>query len=668
MIIFLAYYIYNTHYKYVRRFINVHLGQYSFLHDDDEAADVKRHSSRNMLADEDGYGDLEDTRNPLITSPYPPSPNSPLTPNLIFEESTEEQQISALGITKAGYLLKQTTNMQRNWVRRWFFIKDGYLYYSRSHTDVISQPPPPPQTHSPGLSSHPSQSSLPPSLSRESSAKETGRARGGSGGDAGRSRGISNSAGDEIISAVLVSNLMISSIKTISDTEFHVVSPGVRGVGTGGGVYALQGESAADARDWTNVIKQEIENYLARSLDAPASLGQGSNRVPSAKAAGNVFYENKLHSSSSLSIPSKETLQVLYQANPYCVDCNRLRPDWASINLCVMMCIDCAGIHRKLGAHISKVRSLKLDKWSPNLVSLLVKIGNERANEMWEKGEAGRGAVVDQGKLSPLSSVFVDAPLPPLTPAASNSAAQSASNTVSIPPVEKVMNMKEREEYIRSKYEFRSFVNRGVVGLGIDANMREMQYRFLMAAKDGDLLTLMRGLVWGVDVNFIITTDEGHVTGGEAGVGSTPNLSAISSPAKVIPVNMIVTNPASVHTTVSHIGQWYIYDTLENHALTVERILAAHPRLSFSPPHSPSASPTPADTQNLTSSLLDMTALMLSVRYGHIICAELLLLWQANLTYRNVQGLTARDVLTVDEPSRSEILEILTQTYEARQY
>eukprot|EP01031_Cornospumella_fuschlensis_P039953 gene39953-48663_t len=368
-----------------------------------------------MVVDEDG-GELE-TRNPMITSPNPSSPTTPPTANL-FEEPTEEQQISALGITKAGYLLKQTTNMQRNWVRRWFFIKDGYLYYSRSHTDVLSPPPPPPANHSPVMSSHPSQSSLPPSLSRESSAKEKMRGRSVSGGDGSRMRGTSGGgmAGDEIISAVLVSNLMISTIKTVSDTEFHVVSPGVRGVGTGGGIYALQGETAAEAKDWVNVIKQEIENYLARSLDAPANPTLANTRAASGKpaatnTAGGVFYENKMISSSSLSIPSKETLQLLYQANPFCVDCNRLRPDWASINLCVMMCIDCAGIHRKLGAHISKVRSLKLDKWSSNLVSLLVKIGNARANEMWEKNGAdvdGRSDV----SLSPLSSVFVDAPLP----------------------------------------------------------------------------------------------------------------------------------------------------------------------------------------------------------------------------------------------------------------
>src|SRR5271163_4973829 len=40
-------------------------------------------------------------------------------------------------------------------------------------------------------------------------------------------------------------------------------------------------------------------------------------------------------------------------------------PDWASINLGILVCKECSGVHRSLGTHISKVRSLTLDKWAP---------------------------------------------------------------------------------------------------------------------------------------------------------------------------------------------------------------------------------------------------------------------------------------------------------------
>jgi PREDICTED: similar to centaurin-gamma 2 (ARF-GAP with GTP-binding protein-like, ankyrin repeat and pleckstrin homology domains 1) (AGAP-1) (GTP-binding and GTPase-activating protein 1) (GGAP1) len=40
-----------------------------------------------------------------------------------------------------------------------------------------------------------------------------------------------------------------------------------------------------------------------------------------------------------------------------------LDPDWASLNLGSLICIECCGIHRNLGTHISRVRSLDLDDW-----------------------------------------------------------------------------------------------------------------------------------------------------------------------------------------------------------------------------------------------------------------------------------------------------------------
>ena len=45
-------------------------------------------------------------------------------------------------------------------------------------------------------------------------------------------------------------------------------------------------------------------------------------------------------------------------------------PDWASINLGILVCIECSGIHRSLGVHVSKVRSLTLDKWEEQTVKV----------------------------------------------------------------------------------------------------------------------------------------------------------------------------------------------------------------------------------------------------------------------------------------------------------
>ena len=49
------------------------------------------------------------------------------------------------------------------------------------------------------------------------------------------------------------------------------------------------------------------------------------------------------------------------------------------------MCIECSGVHRKLGSHISRVRSLDLDEWPPGHLAVMAALGNLMANTLWEQ-------------------------------------------------------------------------------------------------------------------------------------------------------------------------------------------------------------------------------------------------------------------------------------------
>ncbi|XP_032332871.1 arf-GAP with Rho-GAP domain, ANK repeat and PH domain-containing protein 3 isoform X1 [Camelus ferus] len=73
------------------------------------------------------------------------------------------------------------------------------------------------------------------------------------------------------------------------------------------------------------------------------------------------------------------------RANRHCADCGASRPDWAAVNLGVVICKQCAGQHRALGSGISKVQSLKLDTsvWSNEIVQFFIVLGNDRANRFW---------------------------------------------------------------------------------------------------------------------------------------------------------------------------------------------------------------------------------------------------------------------------------------------
>ncbi|PCH33158.1 ArfGap-domain-containing protein [Wolfiporia cocos MD-104 SS10] len=70
--------------------------------------------------------------------------------------------------------------------------------------------------------------------------------------------------------------------------------------------------------------------------------------------------------------------------NKVCADCKRNDPRWASWNIGVFLCIRCSGIHRSMGTHISRVKSVDLDVWTPEQMASIQKWGNRLANLYWE--------------------------------------------------------------------------------------------------------------------------------------------------------------------------------------------------------------------------------------------------------------------------------------------
>ena len=70
--------------------------------------------------------------------------------------------------------------------------------------------------------------------------------------------------------------------------------------------------------------------------------------------------------------------------NKLCADCKNSPPSWASINLGVFICIKCSGVHRELGTHISKIKSVNLDIWSDDILEKFKKIDNKISNDYWE--------------------------------------------------------------------------------------------------------------------------------------------------------------------------------------------------------------------------------------------------------------------------------------------
>ncbi|ORM40337.1 Uncharacterized protein BXIN_1889 [Babesia sp. Xinjiang] len=71
------------------------------------------------------------------------------------------------------------------------------------------------------------------------------------------------------------------------------------------------------------------------------------------------------------------------EGNNACADCGCSSPRWASVNLGVLLCINCSGVHRMLGVHISQVKSLTLDNLKPEWIKVLTEVGNYLANKYY---------------------------------------------------------------------------------------------------------------------------------------------------------------------------------------------------------------------------------------------------------------------------------------------
>eukprot|EP00002_Diphylleia_rotans_P021723 TRINITY_DN4236_c0_g1_i2.p1 TRINITY_DN4236_c0_g1~~TRINITY_DN4236_c0_g1_i2.p1 ORF type:complete len:982 (+),score=173.60 TRINITY_DN4236_c0_g1_i2:43-2988(+) len=132
------------------------------------------------------------------------------------------------------------------------------------------------------------------------------------------------------------------------------------------------------------VISNE-KSYTLKA-DSPEEMKEWIATIQNAIAA--QLYSQQDTESFSIGMKSQyDSLQILWaheSANMECADCGASDPDWVSINLGCLVCIECSGIHRSLGVHVSKVRSLLLDRCDIDTLTYLKSTGNRLANHFWE--------------------------------------------------------------------------------------------------------------------------------------------------------------------------------------------------------------------------------------------------------------------------------------------
>jgi Arf-GAP with SH3 domain, ANK repeat and PH domain-containing protein len=209
-------------------------------------------------------------------------------------------------------------------------------------------------------------------------------------------------------------DLRMASVREARNAErrfcFEVITPHFKRI--------YQATSEEDMSNWITAINNALQSAVEGRGIPPAFTPQKDNSLH--RDIGSVFTgkSSSLSGQHSYSAPSNaesvnrrttvgarpsyirtengsfedpaKLLQAIRdadQGNNWCADCgSTVKVKWVSINLGIVLCIDCSGIHRSLGTHISKIRSLTLDvsSFSNDIVEILLQIGNRVSNMVWE--------------------------------------------------------------------------------------------------------------------------------------------------------------------------------------------------------------------------------------------------------------------------------------------
>ncbi|XP_041797436.1 BAR_ACAPs and ArfGap_ACAP domain-containing protein isoform X2 [Chelmon rostratus] len=236
-------------------------------------------------------------------------------------------------------------------------------------------------------------------------------------------------------------------------------------------VCALQADSQQLKQSWLSALQGSID--LAYRERADPQLPQ-PKELPPPLCVGDSSPGPPAQRAPALGVALRGP------GNHRCCDCGEAEPRWASINLGVTMCIECSGIHRSLGVHLSKVRSLTLDSWEAEQLKLLCVLGNNVMNQIYE------ARCSEEGRVKPRADSL----------------------------------RSEKETWIKEKYVEKRFVQNS----SSDGARREKDdagLRLYQAALAGDLVAMVAALAQGAEVNGSIGEEEGRTALIGAAVGGS---------------------------------------------------------------------------------------------------------------------------------------------------
>ncbi|XP_008007786.1 arf-GAP with coiled-coil, ANK repeat and PH domain-containing protein 2 isoform X2 [Chlorocebus sabaeus] len=367
---------------------------------------------------------------------------------------------------------------------------------------------------------------------------------------------------------VVVEDLRLCTVKHCEDIErrfcFEVVSPTKS--------CMLQADSEKLRQAWIKAVQTSIATAYREKGDESEKLDKKSSPSTGSLDSGSESKEKLLKGESAL-----QRVQCI-PGNASCCDCGLADPRWASINLGITLCIECSGIHRSLGVHFSKVRSLTLDTWEPELLKLMCELGNDVINRVYEANVEKMG---------------IKKPQPG--------------------------QRQEKEAYIRAKYVERKFVDKYSISL----SPPEQQKKFVSKSSEEKRLSISK---FGPG-DQVRASAQSSVKSNDSGIQQSSDDGRESLPSTVS-ANSLYEPEGERQDSSVFLDSKHLNPGLQLYRASYEKNL---PKMAEALAHG-------ADVNWANSEENKATPLIQAVLGGSLVTCEFLLQNGANVNQRDVQG------------------------------
>lgn len=248
-------------------------------------------------------------------------------------------------------------------------------------------------------------------------------------------------------------NLLTCQVKLVADDVgkkcFDLVSS------SNNRTYHFQGEDVQDMEEWISVLNNAKEEVLLKAF-------QDNTNSP-------AINQNVRELTASIIDRIKRL-----PGNDVCCDCGGKDPEWLSTNYGILICLECCGIHRQLGVHISRTQSIVIDELGTSQLLLARVVGNDCFNEVFE------------------AKIFDD---------------DSGEKVDGFRKLKPSSPMNERESYIFAKYDKKKFV------INTNSSEEEIRYDLKQAIQTRDFQTLLQTHGEGTDLMSVMPDMENCETG-----------------------------------------------------------------------------------------------------------------------------------------------------------